>query len=345
MGGEGTVGTRRAAAPATAIRRIAVFIQNRARFGTLVCHVPLIASLRRHYPAAHLTVVAPFAEASMLIGDQLADELRRWPDGIWAQIRLMRALAADLLITLRPASTFITMLVGLSGARTRLGFDTPMGRPLLSGVRRRDLTIYRPLNYLRLVESLGVEPILAETFVALADRVPQAIDPGNVNVCLMPGGASPFKLWGIDNFLALAARIRADRPDARFVFVLGPDERPLVDAIEASPLAAVSTMLNSPSLGAIAQAVLASRVTIANDCGPSHIAQLLGGAYVGVFANHRGQAERIAGQWFFTRPGARWVSGPAGAPITALSPDEVYRCVEAVWPAALADPAHSIGSR
>jgi hypothetical protein len=33
------------------------------------------------------------------------------------------------------------------------------------------------------------------------------------------------------------------------------------------------------------------------------------------------------------------------APITELSPDEVYRSVEAVWPAAPADAAHSIGSR
>ncbi len=320
------------AAPAAPMRRIAVFIQNRARFGTLVCHVPLIASLRRHYPAARLSVVAPFPEASLLVGEQLADDLCRWPEGVWGQLRLVRALEADLLLTLRPASTFITVLVGLSGARVRLGFDTPLGRPLLSGVRRRDLTIYRPLNYLRLVESLGVPPVLAEPFVALAGRVPQAVDPHCENVCLMPGGASPFKLWGIDNFLALATRIRAARPAVRFTFVLGPDERPLIDAIDASPLASVTTILNSPSLGAIAQAVLASRVTIANDCGPSHIAQLLGGCYVGLFANHRGQAERIAGQWFFTRPGARWVSGPAGAPITELSPETVYGSVQAVLP-------------
>jgi hypothetical protein len=96
--------------------------------------------------------------------------------------------------------------------------------------------------------------------------------------------------------------------------------------------------LNSPSLGAIAQAVLASRVTIANDCGPSHRAAPRR-RLRRCFANHRGQAERIAGQWLLARPGARWVSGPDGAPITALPPDEVYRRVEAVWPAAL-DPAH-----
>jgi ADP-heptose:LPS heptosyltransferase len=136
----------------------------------------------------------------------------------------------------------------------------------------------------------------------LAHRAAPAIDPSTENICFMPGGASPFELWGIDNFLALAARIRADRPGARFVFVLGRDER---------------------FLGALAQAVRASRVTIANDCGPAHVAQLLGGPYVGLFANHPGQAERIAAQWFLPRPGARWVSGPAHASISDLLPGRV----------------------
>ena len=336
MAGAETAGT---------IRRIAVFVQNRARLGTLVCHIPLISSLRRHYPAARLAIVAPFGEAELLVGEGLADELQVWPTSRWAQVRLVRGLRADVLLTLRPASTFITLLVGLSGARARLGFDTPLARWLMSAVPPRDLTIYRPLNYLRLVESLGVPPLLSDYLVAAASTVPSTIDPNTENVCLMPGGASPFKLWGIDNFLALAARIRAARPAARFVFILGPGERALQEHIRGSSLAGVCTILDTPSLGAIAQAVLASVVTVANDCGPSHVAQLLGRPYVAVFANHRGQAERITRQWFYARPGARWICGPAGAPIEAVSPDAVYECVESVWPsdAAAAEVRRGVG--
>jgi ADP-heptose:LPS heptosyltransferase len=256
-----------------------------------------------------------------------------WPRNPWAQLRLVRGLAADVVLTLRRTSIFITLLVGISGARVRLGFDTVLARLLLSSVAPRDLTIYKALNYLQLVEPLGVTPALSAYLEEAARAVPATIDPGEENVCLMPGGASPFKLWGIENFLALAASIRAARPGTRFVFVLGPGERVLRAQIDASPLAAVTTVLDTPSLGAIAQAVLASRVTIANDCGPSHVAQLLGRPYVCVFANHRGQAREIVGQWFFPRPGARWLSGPAGVPITDLSPAEVLRCVEEVWPA------------
>src|SRR5690349_1280940 len=144
------------------IRRIAVFLQNRARLGTLVCHIPLIHSLRRHYPGARLTIVAPFAEAGLLVGDGLGDVLMPWPRRAWAQVRTVRALAADVLVTLRPASTFITLLAGLSGARVRLGFASPLARLLFTAVRPRDLTIYRPLNYLRLVEPLGVAPLLSQ---------------------------------------------------------------------------------------------------------------------------------------------------------------------------------------
>lgn len=314
------------------VRRIAVFLQNRARLGTLVCHIPLVHSLRRRYPAAHLSIVAPFAAAALLVGDGLGDVLVPWPRSPWRQWRTVRGLAADVVVTLRPASTFITLLVGTSGARVRLGFETPLARRLFTAVRPRDLTIYRPLNYLRLVEPLGVTPRLPDYLVEMAARAPAAIDGSADHVCLMPGGASPFKLWGIENFLALAGLIRAARPAARFVFILGPDERPLREAIAASPLAAACTILDTPSLGAIAQAVLASRVTVANDCGPSHVAQLLAGPYVSVFANHRGQAERITRQWFRPGPRARWISGPAGSPITDIAPAAVQRAVEEVWP-------------
>jgi ADP-heptose:LPS heptosyltransferase len=327
-----------AAAAATGVRHIAVFLQNRARLGTLVCHIPLVSTLRRHYPAARLSLVAPFPEARLLVGPGLADELCPWPRRPLAQLRTVRGLGADLLITLRPASTSITLLVGLSGARVRLGFAGPLARLLFTAVRPRDLTIYRPLNYLRLLEPLGVTPSLDDYLLQQARAAPPAIDPAGEHVCLMPGGASPFKLWGIDNFLALAARVRAARPAARFVFVLGPGERALREPIAGSPLADASIVLDTPSLGAIAQAVLASRVTVANDCGPSHVAQLLGVPYVAVFANHRGQAERITRQWFLPRPNARWLAAPAGADITAVAPAEVARRVAEVWPALALPP-------
>lgn len=313
-----------------AVRHVAVFVQNRARFGTLVCHIPLVSSLRRHYPTARLTIVSPFPEASMLIGPGLADELRAWPPQWWLQARVAWALGADVMLTLRPASIFIDLLVGLSGAPARLGFATAIGRRLFSAAPPRDLGIYRPLNYLRLVETLGVEPALSAYLEAMAREAEPRLDPDVERYCFLPGGAAPFKRWGIDNFLALGARIRAERPAARFVVVLGPAEQALRAAIAASPIAAATDVLDTPTLGILAQAILASCVTVANDCGPSHVAQLLGRPYVGVFANQRGQAERIASQWFYPRPGADWITGPVGTEITAIPVDAVYEKVVAV---------------
>lgn len=313
-----------------AVRRIAVFTQNHARFGTLVCHIPLISSLRRHYPAARLTVVAPFAQAEMLVGAGLGDELRLWPKGRWAQLRLVRGLRADVLISLRPTSQFLTLLVGTSGAPARLAYATGLGRVLLPFAPPRDLRIYRPLNYLRLVERLGVPPSLSGYLTERAAQVAGGLDPEQERYCFLPGGASPFKLWGIDNFLALGARLRAARPQARFVVVLGPGEQAMRGAIAASPLAAATKILDRPSLGALAQAILASRVTVANDCGPSHVAQLLDRPYVGIFANHRGQAETTVQQWFHPRPGSTWITGPAGGDIRAIPAEAVYEKVVAV---------------
>ena len=261
----------------------------------------------------------------MLVDDGLADELQIWPSILGRQYRLIRRLGADMLLTLRPVSIFIDLLVGASRAPVRTGYRTAISRLLFSCTAPRDLAIYRPLNYLRVVDALGVQPALAE--LLRGGGAPfhcAALDPDGEFYCLMPGGIPMHKRWGIDNFLALAARIRADRPAARFLFVLGPNEGYAHQAIRESATAAANVILDTPSLATIARAVLASRVTIANDCGPSHVAQLLGRPYVGLFANHRGQAEGLAREWFFPRPGARWLSAPAGASITTVTVETVY---------------------
>lgn len=314
------------------IRQIGVFLHNRRTFGTLVCHIPLLSSLRRHYGTARLTIISPFAGAQWLVDEGLADELRVWPSHPGRQYRLIRALDADMLLTLRAVSIYIDLLVGLSRARVRSGYRTAISRLLFSSTSPRDLAIYRPLNYLRVLDCLGVQPSLTDHLEEAARHTTVTLDPRHEFYCLMPGGNGTHKRWGIDNFLALAARIRADRPAARFVFVLGPSEGDLHRAIRTSATAAASVLLDTPSLATIAHAVLSSRATIANDCGPSHVAQLLGRPYVGLYANNHGQAERLVREWFFARPGACWLSAPSGADINDIAPDTVYRRMLSVLP-------------
>jgi ADP-heptose:LPS heptosyltransferase len=319
------------------IRHIGVFLQNRRTFGTLVCHIPFLSSLRRYFPAARVTIISPFAGAQLLVDEGLADELRIWPPQPRQQYRLFRTLDADMLLTLRPVSIFIDLLVGLSRARVRSGYRTAVSRFLFSSTSPRDLAIYRPLNYLRVLDGLGIQHSLTGYFEEAARRASVVFDPRDELYCFMPGGDGPHKRWGIDNFIALAERIRGARPAARFVFIVGPKEADLPRDIRASATASASVLLETPALATIAHAVLASRVTIANDCGPSHVAQLLGRPYVGLFANDRGQADRLVREWFFARPGACWVSPSVGADINEISPDIVYGRMLSVLPSAAAD--------
>ena len=240
------------------------------------------------------------------------------------QFRTVRALGADLLVTLRPVSIRINMLVGVSGARVRTGYRTAISRVLFSCTAPRDVAVYRPLNYLRVLDTLGVQPLVANFFEEAARRASVTLDRDGEYYCLMPGGLRAHKRWGIANFLALAARIHADRPSARFVFVLGPGEGEVHQMIRESATGSASVILDTASLANISHAVLTSRITIANDCGPSHVAQLLGRPYVGLFANNRGQADLLSHEWFFPRPGACWLSAPSGADITEIPVETVY---------------------
>jgi ADP-heptose:LPS heptosyltransferase len=109
-----------------------------------------------------------------------------------------------MLLTLRPVSIFIDLLVGLSGARVRCGYRTGISRFLFSSTSLRDLAIYRPLNYLRVLDALGIRYSLTEYFEGAARRAGVAFDPRDERYCFMPGGNGAHKRWKIENFLTLA---------------------------------------------------------------------------------------------------------------------------------------------
>ena len=66
-----------------------------------------------------------------------------------------------------------------------------------------------------------------------------------------------------------------------------------------------------------------TRIVIANDCGPSHVAQLSGVPLVVVFGNWDGAARARIDEWFWPRPGAHCVTTRNGAPIATIPVDDV----------------------
>ena len=75
--------------------------------------------------------------------------------------------------------------------------------------------------------------------------------------------------------------------------MLGPDEAEQYRWLQSLGRSDFVYLMTRP-LSEIAKAVMSAKLVVANDCGPSHLAQFAGVPYVGVF--HESNRE-----WFWTR--------------------------------------------
>ncbi len=106
------------------------------------------------------------------------------------------------------------------------------------------------------------------------------------DVLLLIGGAHPSKRYPLNRWLDLAAKL--ERRGLKVDALGGPDEGELVQQLNAS---GVNCSL-SRELDQTIDVIMASRISISNDCGTMHVALMLGRPTVGIFG------PTIAGSWF-----------------------------------------------
>jgi len=299
---------------------IAVFVENRPFFGALLVHVPLLHALRERHPGARIVVLAPFAEAKLLVEIGAADALEVYV-GRFADVRArLVALAPELVVSLRPASRWLDLAIASVRPRASAGFASWLAPLAYSRTAPHDTRVYRPRKYLALAMSreAALAAPLDPAFRALAAREPEPLrrEAGTRTLAVLPGGgAGEFKRWGVANFVALAESLAAGDPALRFAWVLGPQELNALDAVLGSRVGPLSTVLGNPPLPQLAAAALAVDGAVGNDCGPGHVLQMCGAPFVCVVSDHDGEGAIRADEWLDARSRGWAVIGAPGAPI------------------------------
>ncbi len=283
------------------MKQVVVFIRSMKFLGTQIVSYPLLYQIKQFWPDCHLRVVAQ-------------DEVGRhylslpWVDEFVRADRLSEVYAAmrrqdDLLIVLHFASDKYGVAALLKRPRVRLGFKNHRVTDFVwTHSHPKDFSEYMGLGNLKVLASYrAFDPDEAarqcvQALAALAQTpVPSA------DVVLMPGGgAGDWKRWPIQQYVELADALKPalesvlpDRRAPRFCFVLGPDEAKEYAWLQSLKRDDFSYLMTQPVFE-ISRAVLQARLIVANDCGPSHLAQFSGVPYVGVF--HEPNRE-----WFWTR--------------------------------------------
>jgi ADP-heptose:LPS heptosyltransferase len=292
--------------------------------------VPLLDALRQAGARSPLVVYAPFERGRLYASIGLADDVvvyRAAGGTLWSDLRARRF---ERIVLLRPQSFGLTALISTAGAGRTLGYSTALSRLVFSRTIRRDTGIYRAQNYVNLIAGEVPVPPFPDAIRRLAARSRRTPDAADRPYVLMPCGSEERKLWGEANFVALAQAIAREDESARFLLVLGRGEARYVDLFARAGLDARTHALIDGSLPDIAQAVLGARAVVANDCGPSHVAQLSGVPVVLVFGNWDGAAPARIAEWFWPRPGARCLTTRDAGPIAALAVGDVLAALRAV---------------
>ncbi len=277
------------------MKDVVVFIRSMQFLGTQIVSYPLLYQIKQFWPECHLRVVAQDNVSKHYLCLPWVDEFVQ-ADHFGEVYRAMHH-TDDLLIVLHFASDKYGAAALLKRPKYRLGFKYKRITDFVwTHSHRKDFSEYMGLGNMQLLSTLKkFDPVVAarECVGAIARQVAQTAVAADV--VLMPGGgAGDFKRWPVQNFVQLADLLKPYLDQSTtFCFVLGPDE-----AKEYAWLLALKredfTFVMTRPLPEIAQVVLKAQLIVANDCGPSHLAQFSGKPYVGVF--HERNKE-----WFWTR--------------------------------------------
>ncbi|HET9657285.1 MAG TPA: glycosyltransferase family 9 protein [Kineosporiaceae bacterium] len=289
------------------VRRIAVL--RGGGLGDGLYAVPALRSLRDAYPRARLTLLGSPGHAQLFMGrpgpvDEvvalpIAEGVHQPPGSRPDPVALerffarMRAVGFDLAVQLH------------GGGRSSNPFLLRLGAGLTVGARSADavaLDRWIPYRYyqnevMRSLEVAGlagapVTSLQPEITVTDADRAAArgALDrlPRPL-LTVHPGAGDPRRHWPAERFAAVAAQAVRDGAG---VAVIGADvERPLVATVVAAARgllppglrAAVADLGGRLDLSGLVGTLAASRLVLANDSGPGHLALAVGTPTVRLF--------------------------------------------------------------
>ncbi len=291
---------------------IVVFLPN--WLGDVAMATPVLRALRGHFgPEAFIVgVMRPYLREVLGGTDWLDEQWFFHPQGKQPVMRRrelieqMRRRRFDLAVLL-PNSLSAAYTAWRGGARQRVGYARNCRGPLLTkkiAPRRGKASFSHPWGrvtdepmvdyYLRLAEAVGCtnlsQRLELRTTAAdelAADEVWRSLGlrrDGRVVALNSSGAYGGSKLWPVEHFAALAARL-VKQLDHDVLVMCGPSERRIArDVVEQSGSRRVFSMADQPlGIGTAKACMARTRLMVSTDSGPRHVAAALGKPVVTMF--------------------------------------------------------------
>jgi len=301
------------------IKKIAVIVPHRPFFGNILTQLPLFQGLRELYPDAHICVWSKTTASQLIIDNHFADELVIYKKmNLLSLFRSLKSESYQQLYNIYSGSEKMHILSYLSGIPERYGFSNSK---LMKHCYHKHQQVKKGERYIAL-NNIGLVNHVHGTHFTPNNI--QSIDNHSLKkedyITFLPGGgAGDFKRWPIESYCKVFKAISAHY-SFKGVFILGPQEQQYQSIIEDELAGYNVEFKQSPDLPTLVNIARHSKLTIANDCGPMHIFQMLAVPLITIWGWEKNISPfEVMSQWFYSTDNA-W----------AIVPTEAARTIHAI---------------
>jgi heptosyltransferase-2 len=276
-----------------------ILLVQTAFLGDVILTTPLLAALRRHDPAAELTMLvtpaaAPLVAQHPALDRVILDDKRGRGRGLYGLLGLIRVLRAYRFTMAIAAHKSVRTALALraAGIPRRIGFATARAaalytervpRPLAAHDRDRLLGLLAPLGILTIPDEIARPWIAVDA--ATQERASVLLGPYHADrrplAAICPGSAWRTKRWPTASFGALVRLLGAD--GYRCLLLGAPDERELTAAVQRAAGDCAVDLGGRTDLPLLAAIMTRVAVAVTNDSAPMHVASAVGVPQVAIF--------------------------------------------------------------
>lgn len=282
------------ASPALARART-VLVFRALNLGDMLCAVPALRALRRHLPAAHITLVGlPSAVPVLQRFAGYVDEFVEFPGDAAFPEQPVRAAALPAFYSAMRARRFdiAVQLHGSGGRSNRIvqdmapahwfGFVPEDNQAVAGRLLPWPEHLHEVHRYLALLAHVGIDARddtlgfpLTKDDEAGAERLVAAVglEPDRT-VIVHAGARLRSRRWPVERYAGVAQALA--RQGWQVALTGSPEEAPILAAVQAIAKRSFVSLCGKTTLGVLAALLKRSRLLICNDTGISHVAAAVG---------------------------------------------------------------------
>jgi len=285
------------------MKNLVLFLQNRDFFGAQINHIPLLLELKKRYPKHKIIIFSKHQVSTILKSLNLVDDIVFETSKLTTMKKYL-AFKPDVTINLRKKSSLINFYISMFNYNTKIGFKTPLTKIFFTQTKEHNPTIYRAKNYLNLLNR-DFDTIKTDT---------------EKRVTIIAGAGRDFKIWDIKNFITLAEKLKKRYTKYEICFVLGEKELELKKEVEKTEFPIYYNL----EINQLFKLISTSKLTIANDCGPSHIAQISSNNNIILYSDELNDANIVIKEWFNPKKNSHFIIGEKNRSINSITIDTLF---------------------